>query len=146
MVVTTGAKRRAKLQSNLQAQLMPCCPINSVKARKRNLLDCSSLQIIYLGSLHQYSFYVCAEYLKEMLRNAENTLPVNATGHPALTINAGFSRSEPHLPIGMMLIGKRFDDATVLRLGHAYERLRNASSDYLDMEMRLRSAMKSHKR
>jgi len=45
-----------------------------------------------------------------------------------------------------MLIGKRFDDATVLRLGHAYERLRNASSDYLDMEMRLRSAMKSHKR
>jgi len=38
----------------------------------------------------------------------------NATGNPALTINAGFSATEPPLPIGMMMIGRDFEDATVL--------------------------------
>ena len=28
------------------------------------------------------------------------------------------------LPVGMMLVGRHFDDATVLRAGHAYEQLR----------------------
>lgn len=85
------------------------------------------------------------EYLIEYSRNTDNTFPVNATGNPALTINAGFSSSEPHLPIGMMMIGRHFEDATVLRLAHAYERLRNATS-YSDMETRLRSAMRQQKR
>jgi len=75
-----------------------------------------------------------------------NTFPVNATGNPALTINAGFSSSEPHLPIGMMMIGRHFEESMVLRVAHAYENLRNASSDYSDMEKRLRAAMKSQKR
>jgi Asp-tRNA(Asn)/Glu-tRNA(Gln) amidotransferase A subunit family amidase len=30
------------------------------------------------------------------------------------------------LPIGMMLVGRHFDDATVLRAGHAYEQVRGA--------------------
>ena len=84
--------------------------------------------------------------MRENARNPENTFPANATGNPALTINAGFSRSEPHLPIGMMMIGKHFEESTVLRLAHAYERLRNASPAYSDMETRLRSAMKAQKR
>jgi len=71
---------------------------------------------------------------------------VNATGNPALTINAGFSSDEPQLPIGMMMIGRYFDDATVLRLAHAYERLRNSTSTYCDVETRLRSAMHSQTR
>jgi len=87
---------------------------------------------------------LCIEYLAEYSRNTDNTFPVNATGNPALTINAGFSGSEPQLPIGMMMIGRHFEEATVLRLAHAYERLRNATS-YWDVEMRLRSAMKSQK-
>ena len=80
------------------------------------------------------------------MKNADNTFPPNATGSPALTINAGFSSSEPYLPIGMMMIGREFEDSTVLRLAHAYERLRNASSAYSDMEKRLCSVMKSQKR
>ena len=31
------------------------------------------------------------------------------------------------LPIGMMLVGRHFDDATVLRAGHAYEQVRGAA-------------------
>ena len=46
------------------------------------------------------------------------------TGHPALTINAGFSDG---LPVGMMIVGKKFDEATVLNVAFAYERLRDTS-------------------
>jgi len=80
-----------------------------------------------------------SEYLKERLRNIDNTNWANVTGSPAVTINAGFSRCQPHLPIGMMLVGKRFDDALVLRLAHAYECLRDSSAEYADMETSLRS-------
>ena len=82
----------------------------------------------------------------EKERYMDNTFPVDATGNPALTINAGFSSSEPHLPIGMMMVGRHLEDSTVLRLGHAYERLRDASPAYSDLKARLRSAMKSQKR
>ncbi|WP_405421175.1 amidase [Streptomyces erythrochromogenes] len=46
--------------------------------------------------------------------------PANVTGVPALTVPVGL---DPRgLPIGMQLMGRPFDDATVLRAGHAYER------------------------
>ncbi|MCF7548577.1 amidase [Pseudonocardia sp. WMMC193] len=47
-----------------------------------------------------------------------NTSPFNSTGHPACSVPAGLSGG---LPVGMMLVGRRFDDATVLRAAHAYE-------------------------
>ncbi|WP_405452287.1 amidase [Streptomyces erythrochromogenes] len=46
--------------------------------------------------------------------------PANVTGVPALTVPVGL---DPRgLPIGMQLMGRPFDEATVLRAGHAYER------------------------
>jgi aspartyl-tRNA(Asn)/glutamyl-tRNA(Gln) amidotransferase subunit A len=45
--------------------------------------------------------------------------PFNLTGLPALSIPCGFTSTG--LPIGLQLAGKPFDDATVLRVGHAYE-------------------------
>lgn len=50
---------------------------------------------------------------------ANFTIPFNLTGQPALTVCAGFG--EGGLPVGAQLIGRPFDDATVLRAGHAYE-------------------------
>lgn len=47
------------------------------------------------------------------------TCPFNITGQPALTIPCGFTRSE--LPIALQIVGKAFDEATVLQIGHAYE-------------------------
>ena len=41
------------------------------------------------------------------------------TGAPALALCNGFSASG--LPLGMQLIGRPFDEATLLRVGHAYE-------------------------
>ena len=44
------------------------------------------------------------------------------TGHPALSINAGFSDG---LPVGMMIVGRKFDEATVLNVAYAYEKIRD---------------------
>ena len=47
------------------------------------------------------------------------TIPHNLTGAPALTLPCGFAASG--LPVGLQIVGRPFDDATVLRVGHAYE-------------------------
>ncbi len=48
------------------------------------------------------------------------TIPFNQTGLPSLSVCCGFSPSG--LPIGMQIVGRPFDEETVLRVGHAYER------------------------
>ena len=45
--------------------------------------------------------------------------PSNVTAGPALELCNGFSKTG--LPLGMQVIGKPFDEATVLCAGHAYE-------------------------
>jgi aspartyl-tRNA(Asn)/glutamyl-tRNA(Gln) amidotransferase subunit A len=47
------------------------------------------------------------------------TMPFNVTGNPVLAIPTGFSKSG--LPLGMQIVGRAFDEATVLRVGSAYE-------------------------
>jgi aspartyl-tRNA(Asn)/glutamyl-tRNA(Gln) amidotransferase subunit A len=47
------------------------------------------------------------------------TIPVNLAGTCAMSLPCGFSTSG--LPIGMQLIGKPFDEATILRIAHAFE-------------------------
>lgn len=49
------------------------------------------------------------------------TYPFNMTGQPALSVPCGFCSEG--LPIGMQLVGARFNDSTVLRAGHAYQQL-----------------------
>jgi aspartyl-tRNA(Asn)/glutamyl-tRNA(Gln) amidotransferase subunit A len=47
------------------------------------------------------------------------TISANLAGLPALSLPCGFDRQG--MPIGMQIIGKRFDELTVLRVAHAYE-------------------------
>jgi aspartyl-tRNA(Asn)/glutamyl-tRNA(Gln) amidotransferase subunit A len=47
------------------------------------------------------------------------TMPFNVTGSPAMSVCCGFG--DGGLPLSFQIVGKRFDDATVLRLAHAYE-------------------------
>jgi aspartyl-tRNA(Asn)/glutamyl-tRNA(Gln) amidotransferase subunit A len=44
----------------------------------------------------------------------------NLVGLPALAVPCGFSSSG--LPLSMQIVGKPFDEATVLRVGDAYQR------------------------
>ena len=49
------------------------------------------------------------------------TVSANLAGLPAVSIPCGFTAS-PRLPIGLQLTGRRFDEATLLRMADAYER------------------------
>ncbi|MGB3330464.1 MAG: Asp-tRNA(Asn)/Glu-tRNA(Gln) amidotransferase subunit GatA [Thermomicrobiales bacterium] len=46
------------------------------------------------------------------------TIPCNMAGIPGISIPCGFSEN---LPVGLQLLGKAFDEATVLGVAHAYE-------------------------
>lgn len=49
------------------------------------------------------------------------TLPVNAAGNPSLALPGGFDRRG--LPVGFQVVGRRFEEAALLRLGHAFQRV-----------------------
>ena len=54
-----------------------------------------------------------------MYLNDACTLPVNIAGLPGISVPAGLSDG---LPVGLQVIGRAFDEATVLRVADAYER------------------------
>lgn len=50
---------------------------------------------------------------------ARFTCPFNLTGQPAISLPCGFG--DEGLPIGLQIIGRPFDETTLLRIAHAYE-------------------------
>ena len=52
------------------------------------------------------------------------TLPFNMSEQPAASINAGYTAGG--LPIGLQIVGQRFDDLGVLQLARAWEQMRPA--------------------
>jgi aspartyl-tRNA(Asn)/glutamyl-tRNA(Gln) amidotransferase subunit A len=50
------------------------------------------------------------------------TISANMTGYPAMSLPCGFAKG---LPVGMQLIGKAFDETTLIRVGHTYQQLTN---------------------
>ena len=50
---------------------------------------------------------------------ASFTAPFNLTGHPAISVPCGLSSEG--LPIGFQIVGRSFDEETVLKVAHAYE-------------------------
>jgi amidase len=104
-------------------------------AKARNLLP--HVRAAYDNALNQYDVLVMPTVpgtagplptggedtitlLAQALGMAGNTAPLDATGHPAISVPAGLVEG---LPVGMMIIGKRFDDATVLKVADAFESL-----------------------
>ena len=53
-----------------------------------------------------------------MYANDILTIPVNLAGVPAISVPCGFDGG---LPLGLQIIGKHFDEATVYRVAHAFE-------------------------
>jgi aspartyl-tRNA(Asn)/glutamyl-tRNA(Gln) amidotransferase subunit A len=58
------------------------------------------------------------------------TVPFNMSEQPAASICAGYDGD--HLPIGLQIVGHRFDDHGVLRMARAYEEMRPALRSWPD--------------
>jgi amidase len=58
-------------------------------------------------------------YFEAALGINHNTCPFNVTGHPAVTVPCASSEG---LPVGMMLVGRRWEEAALLQAGAAFER------------------------
>ena len=58
------------------------------------------------------------EQLARSLEMIANTAPIDVSGHPAISVPAGLADG---LPVGMMIVGRHFDDAMCLRVAQAYE-------------------------
>jgi amidase len=61
------------------------------------------------------------DVLTAALSNIGNTAPFDVTGNPAVSVPCAMSDGRP---VGLMLVGRHFEDATVLRAGHAFEQAR----------------------
>lgn len=67
-----------------------------------------------------------ALYCQRAFEMLANTSPFDVTGHPAMSVPCGLSQG---LPVGMMLIGGRYEESTIYRAAHAFEQL----GDWRDM-------------
>jgi amidase len=57
-------------------------------------------------------------YVQRALEMIGNTAPFDITHHPAMTLPCGMVDG---LPIGLMLIGRHFDESTIYRAAYAFE-------------------------
>jgi aspartyl-tRNA(Asn)/glutamyl-tRNA(Gln) amidotransferase subunit A len=98
-----------------------------VNAQRRRLQMIAAVE----DALHEVDVLLCAssmdppsriedeaETLRTYPRQART--PFNVTGHPALAMMAGLSSGG--VPLSLQFVGRYFDEATVLRVGAAYER------------------------
>jgi aspartyl-tRNA(Asn)/glutamyl-tRNA(Gln) amidotransferase subunit A len=69
------------------------------------------------------------------LRTPGHTIPFNVTGHPALAVPTGFAKNG--LPIGLQIVGRPFDEPTVLRIGAAYESVAQWTSKRPQLELKM---------
>ena len=58
------------------------------------------------------------DYVARALEMITNTAPFDITHHPAMSVPCGMVDG---LPVGMMLVGRHFDEMTIYRAAHAFE-------------------------
>jgi aspartyl-tRNA(Asn)/glutamyl-tRNA(Gln) amidotransferase subunit A len=91
---------------------------------RRELSHAVNLKLKSYDALITASALVPAPAFADIPRDAPpampvQTMPFNITGNPAMSIPTGFSVSG--LPLSMQIVGRAFDEPTVLRIGAAFE-------------------------
>ncbi len=66
---------------------------------------------------HEPAFNAYSEMMRGFA-TGNNTMVFDVTGHPSLSVPCAKSNG---LPVGLMLTGRHFEDATLLRAAYAYE-------------------------
>jgi amidase len=59
------------------------------------------------------------EYVARALEMISNTAPFDITHHPAMSLPCGMVDG---LPVGLMLVGRHFEESTIYRAAHAFEK------------------------
>ncbi len=103
-----GQRTRALIRDEVDAALS-----------KADVLVCATTPIV-ATAVGQTEVTVEHEKLPVRASLIRFTRPFNLTGHPAASIPCGFTAAG--LPVGLQLIGRPFDEATVLRVADAYQR------------------------
>jgi aspartyl-tRNA(Asn)/glutamyl-tRNA(Gln) amidotransferase subunit A len=93
--------------------------------RRRELIDeldraMAGLDLVMTASAPAEAPKIDAVGKFSILERPLLTMPFNVTGSPAMSVCCGYG--EGGLPLSFQIVGKRFDDATVLRAADAYER------------------------
>ncbi|XP_041471297.1 amidase-like [Lytechinus variegatus] len=63
-----------------------------------------------------------SEYFRKCYETLDNTMAFNLTGHPAISVNAGYLGG---LPVGLMIVGQHYDEVTVFKVAQAVEKIRD---------------------
>lgn len=67
--------------------------------------------------------------MRSTIGKLENTCPFNSSGHPALAMPIGFvpAKADPKVmvPASMQIVGKYFDELTVLKVAFAWEKAKD---------------------
>ncbi len=126
----TLGSRPADYGADFLARALPACLFNAyeyVQAQRLRRIMLAEMERLY----ESFDVLVTAGYYGPAPRldghrsigfwqKPSITTPFNVTGGPALSLCCGFSGDG--LPLALQVIGRPFDEETVLRVGHAFER------------------------
>jgi aspartyl-tRNA(Asn)/glutamyl-tRNA(Gln) amidotransferase subunit A len=89
-----------------------------------------------LSSGYYDAYYLKAQKVRQLIKNdfdkvfsdVDAIVPVNLSGLPAISVPAGYD--ENNLPLGLQIIGKAFDEQTILNLSLAIEKRANFKKNF----------------
>lgn len=101
-----------------------------IKKDFENIFKSFDLVLAPTAPTTAYKFGATMQNPIEMYMGDIYTVPVNIAGLPGLSLNCGYDKDG--LPIGMQLIGKAFDEKTLLKVAYAYELLEKGGTTDAD--------------
>ena len=93
--------------------------IQTGEIRARTLAACAAFDYVVLPTMPVLPYAAELPWPPSGTAHNQYCFPFNMSEQPALSINAGFSMEG--LPIGVQIVGRRFDDQGVLRLARRLE-------------------------
>ncbi|MBX9902783.1 MAG: amidase [Burkholderiales bacterium] len=97
--------------------------INALRMRSKYTADFHALfndvDVIVTASAHDPACRIDDPEACEFIYSRQARAPFNVTGSPAIAVPAGFSKEG--LPLGIQIVGAPYNEATVYRVGAAYE-------------------------
>lgn len=94
------------------------------QTRRRVIAACAQYHYVISPTMAIEAFAAESPWAPNGTQHNPFCFPFNLSEQPALSVCCGFTSNG--LPVGLQIVGRRFDDAGVLRVGRAYEGARPA--------------------